>query len=149
VIRKDVLLFLKEMNNSKFHEYISLLEDVTFLTEAFITDISDQLRLLNLKLQKNQNISQLVNHVDFFRRKLQVLKSRLNNNIFHFFSSCQILLKEHDNNFKKYIHFLDSLIDEFDTRFTCFEKLRTELILFELIPLQRQLKDSILTCKIM
>ena len=97
---------------------------------AFITD-DNQLRFLNLKLRRtNQSISQLVNHVDFFRRKLQVLKSHLNNNIFHFFSSCQILLKEHDNNFKKYIHFLDSLIDEFDTWFTCFEKLRTELILF-------------------
>jgi len=61
-IRKDILLFLlsKEMNNSKFHEYISLLEDVIFLTEfAFITDISNQLRFLNLKLQRtNQNISQ-------------------------------------------------------------------------------------------
>ena len=37
----------------------------------------------------------------------------------------------HNCNFKEYIHFLDSLIDEFDTRFTCFEKLRIELILFE------------------
>ncbi|KAG5310765.1 F200B protein, partial [Acromyrmex insinuator] len=88
-----------------------LLEDVTFLTElTFITDISNQLRLLNLKLQRtNQNISQLVSHVDSFRRKLQVLKSHLNDNIFHFFPSCQILLEEHDNNcnFKEYIHFLD------------------------------------------
>jgi len=74
-----------------------------------------------------------VNHVDSFRRKLQVLKFHLNDNIFHIFSSCQILLEKHDNNcnFKEYIHFLDSLIDEFDTQFTCFEKLRTELILFE------------------
>ena len=100
---------------------------MTFLTElAFITDISNQLRLLNLKLQRtNQNISQLVSHVDSFRRKLQVLKSHLNDNIFHFLPSCRILLEEHDNNcnFKEYIHFLDSLIDEFDTRFTCFEKL--------------------------
>ncbi|KYN03873.1 General transcription factor II-I repeat domain-containing protein 2B, partial [Cyphomyrmex costatus] len=134
-IRKEILLFLKEMNKSKFHEYISLLEDVTFLTElAFITDISNQLRFLNLKLQKmNQNISQLVSHVNSFRRKLQALKSHLNDNIFHFFPSCQIILEEHGNvcNFKEYTHFLDSLIDEFDKRFTCFEKLKTELILFE------------------
>ncbi|KAG5321622.1 GTD2B protein, partial [Acromyrmex heyeri] len=111
--------------------WLSALEDVTEL--AFITDISNQVRLLNLKLQRtNQNISQLVRHIDSFRRKLQILKSHLND-IFHFFPSCQILLEEHDNNcnFKEYIHFLDSLIDEFDTRFICFEKLRTELILFE------------------
>jgi len=51
---------------------ILLLENVTFLTElAFITDISNQFRLLNLKLQgTDQNISRLVSHVDSFRRKL-------------------------------------------------------------------------------
>ena len=64
------------------------------------------------KLQRtNQNISQLVNHVDSFRRKLQVLKSHLNDNIFHFFPSCQIFLEEHDNNcnFKEYIYLKESL----------------------------------------
>ncbi|XP_018394276.1 PREDICTED: general transcription factor II-I repeat domain-containing protein 2B-like [Cyphomyrmex costatus] len=115
--------------------WLSAAKYVTFLTElAFITDISNQLRFLNLKLQKmNQNISQLVSHVNSFRRKLQALKSHLNDNIFHFFPSCQIILEEHGNvcNFKEYTHFLDSLIDEFDKRFTCFEKLKTELILFE------------------
>lgn len=134
-IRKEILLFLQEMNNQKFQEYISLLEDITFLCElGFITDMTNQLRLLNLKLQKtNQNISQLVSHVDSFRRKLQLFKSNLNNDIFHFFPSCQILLEEYGSscNFKKYIHFVDCLIEEFDTRFTCFEKLRNELILFE------------------
>ncbi|KAG5313996.1 GTD2A protein, partial [Acromyrmex insinuator] len=89
--------FPEKMNNSKFHEYIFLLEDVTFLTElAFIIDISNQLRLLNLKLQRtNKNISQLVSHVDSFRRKLQVLKSHLNDNIFHFFLFCQIIFEQH------------------------------------------------------
>jgi len=43
-IRKDVFLFLKEMNNSIFHEYTSFLEDV--LTKlAFIIDVSNQFRL--------------------------------------------------------------------------------------------------------
>jgi hypothetical protein len=96
--------------------------------------MTNQLRLLNLKLQKpTQNISQLVSHVDSFRSKLQLFKSDLNNNIFHYFPSCQILLEEHGSscNFKENIHFVDSVIEEFDTRFTCFEKLRTELILFE------------------
>ena len=84
-----------------------------FLIElAVIIDINNQFRILNLKLQRtNQNISQLVTHVNSFQRKLQVLKSHLNDNIFHFFPSCQIFLEEHDNNynFKEYIHFLDSL----------------------------------------
>jgi len=31
----------------------------------------------------------------------------------------------------RFIFYLDSLIDEFDIRFTCFERLRTELMLFE------------------
>ncbi|XP_029160186.1 general transcription factor II-I repeat domain-containing protein 2B-like [Nylanderia fulva] len=134
-IRKEILLFIQEKNNPKFQEYISLLENITFLSElAFITDMTNQLRLLNLKLQKpTQNISQLVSHVDSFRSKLQLFKSDLNNNIFHYFPSCQILFEEHGSscNFKENIHFVDSVIEEFDTRFTCFEKLRTELILFE------------------
>ena len=74
------------------------------------------------------------------------IKSHLNDNIFHFFPSYQILFEEQDNdcNFKEYIHFLDSLIDEFDTRCTCFEKLRTELILFEnplTAPIERHYLD--------
>ena len=84
--------------------YISLLEDMIFLEFAFIIDINNQ--LLNLKLQRtNQNIFQLVSQlVESFRRKLQVLKSHLNDNIYYFFSSCQILLEEYDNNynFKEY-----------------------------------------------
>jgi len=104
--------------------YISFGRHVTFLTKlAFITD-DNQLRFLNLKLRRtNQSISQLVNHVDSFRRKLQILKSHLNDNIFHFFPYCQIILEEHNNNcnLKEYIHFLNSLIDEFDTQFTCFK----------------------------
>lgn len=134
-IRKEILLFLQEMNNPKFQEYISLLDNITFLCElAFITDMTNQLRLLNLKLQKtNQNISQLVSHVDSFRRKLQLFKSHLSNDIFHFFPSCQILFEEYGSscNFKEYINFVDCVIEEFNTRFTCFEKLRNELILFE------------------
>lgn len=123
------------MNNQKFEEYISFLDNLTFLSElAFITDMTNQLRLLNLKLQRpNQNISQLVSHVDGFRKKLQLFKSHLNSDIFHFFPSCKILLDEYHNscNFKEYVNLIDSLIIEFDSRFTCFEKLRTELILFE------------------
>ncbi|XP_046145595.1 general transcription factor II-I repeat domain-containing protein 2B-like [Osmia bicornis bicornis] len=126
-IRKEILLFLQEGNNPQYQEYISHLEDITFLSElAFITDITNQLRLLNLKLQRtNQSISQLVSHVDSFRRKLQLLKSHLNNDVFRFSPSCEILLKEYGNscNFKEYIHFVDCLIEEFDTRFICFENL--------------------------
>jgi len=86
-IRKEILLFLTEMNNSKFQEYVSFLENVTFLNElAFITNMANQLRLLNLKLQRmDQDISQLVSHVDSFRKKLHLLKTYLNNNIFYFF----------------------------------------------------------------
>ncbi|EZA59651.1 General transcription factor II-I repeat domain-containing protein 2B, partial [Ooceraea biroi] len=134
-IRNEILLFLKEMKNPKFQEYISLLEDVAFLSElAFITDMTNKLRLLNLKLQRpDQNILQLVSHINSFRRKLQLLKFHLNNDNFHFFPSCQILLTEYGSNcnFKEYIHFVDSLIDEFDTRFACFKALKTEFILFE------------------
>ncbi|XP_036144913.1 general transcription factor II-I repeat domain-containing protein 2B-like [Monomorium pharaonis] len=134
-IRKEIFLFLQENFAAKYEEFKSFFEDVNSLCElALITDMTNHLNILNLKLQKtNQVISQLVSHVDSFRRKLQLFKSQLESNILHFFPSCQILFKEYgtDCNFKKYINIIDSLINQFDRRFNDFKTLRNDLILFE------------------
>lgn len=134
-IKKEISLFLQENLNDKYNEFKSFFEDLDSLCElAFITDLTHHLNILNLKLQKtNQVISQLYSHVDSFRRKLQLFKNQLENNILHFFPSCQILLEEHGTscNFKNYINIIDSLINQFNTRFTDFETLKNDLILFE------------------
>src|SRR5580765_5247922 len=106
--------------------------------------MTNHLNTLNLKLQKtNQIISQLVSHVDSFRRKLLLFKNNLEANIFHFFPSCQILFEEHgaNCNFKNQINIIESLINQFDTRFRDFETLRKDLILFE-NPLTVQIEEQ-------
>jgi len=62
-----------------------------------------------------------------------LFKSHLENNVLHFFPSWQILFEEHDTNcnFKKQLNVIEFLIDQFDTRFSDFETLRKDLILFE------------------
>ncbi|EFN62346.1 General transcription factor II-I repeat domain-containing protein 2A, partial [Camponotus floridanus] len=133
-LRKEIFIFLQEMSLAKCDDFIPLFEDLDFLSElAFITDLTSHLNNLNLKLQKaNQTISQLVSHIDSFRRKL-LFKNHTESGTFHFYPSCQILFTEHgkDCNFKKHLHLIESLIAQFDTRFRDFETLRKDLILFE------------------
>jgi len=64
-IRKEIFLFLQDMSDTKFDEFKSFFEDSDSLCElAFLTDLTNHLNNLNLKLQKtNQTISQLVSHI--------------------------------------------------------------------------------------
>lgn len=144
-IRKEIFLFLQEKCSAKFDEFKFFFEDLDSLCElALVTDMTNHLNTLNLKLQKtNQTISQLVSHVDSFRRKLLLFKNNLETNIFHFFPSCQILFEEHGTNcnFKNQINIIESLINQFDTRFRDFETLRKDLILFE-NPLTVQIEEQ-------
>lgn len=144
-IRKEIFLFLQDEFPAKFDKFKFFVEDLDSLCElAFVTDMTNHLNTLNLKLQKtNQIISQLVSHVDSFRRKLQLFKNHLENNILHFFPSCQILFEEYGTNcnFTKQICIVDSLINQFNTRFTDFEALRKDLILFE-NPLTVQIEEQ-------
>jgi len=144
-IRKEIFLFLQDMSDTKFDEFKSFFEDSDSLCElAFLTDLTNHLNHLNLKLQKtNQTISQLVSHIDSFKRKLLLFKNHIENNILHFYPCCQILFKEHGTscNFKKHLYLIESLIEQFDTRFSDFDMLRKDLILFE-NPLTAQIENQ-------
>jgi len=122
-----------------------LFEDFDFLCElAFITNLTSHLNDLNLKLPKaNQTISQLVSHIDSFRRKLILIKNHVEKNIFHFYPSCQILFEEHGKecDFKKHVQLIDLLIAQFNSRFGDFEKFKKDLILFE-NPLAVQIEEQ-------
>lgn len=144
-IRKEIFLFLQTELPAKFDEFKFFFENLDSLCElAVITDMTNHLNILNLKLQKtDQIISQLVSHVDSFRRKLVLFKNQLESNTLHFFPSCQILFEEHGAscNFTNHIDIIDSLINQFNTRFTDFEMLRNDLILFE-NPLTAQIEKQ-------
>lgn len=134
-IRKEIFLFLEEMPISRSDEFKSLSEDFDFLCElAVITDMANHLNGLNLRLQtSNQHVSQLVSHIDAFRRKLLLLHAHLEGDILYHYPSCKILLDEYGPicDFKKHLHFIDSLITQFNTRFSDLEILRKDLMLFE------------------
>ncbi|XP_029160323.1 general transcription factor II-I repeat domain-containing protein 2-like [Nylanderia fulva] len=134
-IRKEIFLFLQEISVAKCDEYKFFLEDLEFLSElAFITDLTNHLNILNLKLQRpNQVISQLVSAIDSFRRQLLLFKNHIVTDNLHFFPSCQVLFEEHGKscNFQKHLQLIDSLISQFNTRFSDFEMLRNDLILLE------------------
>lgn len=112
-----------------------LLEDLEFLSElAFITDLTNHLNILNLKLQRhNQIVSQLVSAIDSFRKQLLLFNNHIEAGTLHFFPSCQFLFEEYGINckFQKHLHLIDSLISQFNTRFRDFELLRKDLILLE------------------
>lgn len=95
-IRKEIFFFLQDKSSEKYDKFKFFFEDVDSLCElALITDVTNYLNTLNLKLQKtSQTISQLVSHVDLFPRKLILFKNYLENDILHFFLSCQILFEE-------------------------------------------------------
>jgi len=134
-IRKEIFLFLQKLSTTKCDEYKLFLEDLEFLCElAFITDLTNHLNILNLKLQRgNQIISQLVSAIDSFRRQLVLFKNHIESGSLYFFPSCQILFEEHGTNcnFQKNLYLIDFLINQFNTRFCDFEMLRNDLILLE------------------
>lgn len=144
-IRKEILLFLQEFSISKYEEIKSFFENVESLSElAIITDLTNHLNILNLQLQKaNQNITQLITHIDSFRRKLILLKNHLEKDIFHFYPCCQIIFNEFgiSCNFKNHVHILDEIINQFNTRFNDLSTLRNDLILFE-NPLTVQIEEQ-------
>ena len=66
---------------------------------AFLTDISDQLYILNMKLQdKKQNIFQLVGHGEDFCNKFLLFRALLQRNDITYFPSCSELFGEGINN---------------------------------------------------
>ena len=91
---------MQELSVSKYEEFKSFFENLESLSElSIITDLTNHLNILNLQLHKaNQNVSQLITHIDSFRRKLILLKNNLEKDSFHFYPCCQILCNEYGIN---------------------------------------------------
>ena len=85
-LRKEIY-FLQSETEATTKEYQIQLGDDKFIGSlAFLTDISDHLNMLNLKLQgKKQFISQLVGHIEGFRKKLVLFKASLKKTMLHIF----------------------------------------------------------------
>ena len=130
---KEILYFLQSETEATTKEYqIQLSHDEFIGFLAFLTDISNHLNMLNLKLQgKKQFISQLVGHIGGFREKLVLFKASLQTNDASYFPSCCELIGEGTRvDFCAFCTKIGEVTNEFNRRFADFDLLKTKLELF-------------------
>ncbi|KAG9475648.1 general transcription factor II-I repeat domain-containing protein 2B-like [Eleutherodactylus coqui] len=134
-LRKEIYLFLTEIKSDPFLE--DRLCDMDFLCSlAFLTDITQTLNSLNKSLkEKDQNISQLYQHISAFRTKLMLRKLNLLQNELTSFECCNELFNEVKESgtileFNRFIPKIEALIENFNRRYQEFNELNSSLRLF-------------------
>ncbi|KAJ8884480.1 hypothetical protein PR048_016337 [Dryococelus australis] len=110
---RKLVEFLKEIS-AKFHD-IPLHSEIRWLSAAFLTDITEHLNILNLKLQgKKQYICQLMSHIETFRKILIIFEENLQSDL-KFFESCSEIKNEFNSaDFKQHGQNVNELREEFE-----------------------------------
>ncbi|XP_071525917.1 general transcription factor II-I repeat domain-containing protein 2A-like [Panulirus ornatus] len=132
-LRKEILYFFQNENCGILSHYREQLHDERFLRSlAFLTDLTMYLNMLNVNLQcKQQNVSQLLQHTEAFRKKLKLFSACLKKNDVTHFPCCRELLAEDSTaDFSSFIEVTENVSAEFDKRFTDVKSLKTSLALF-------------------
>lgn len=98
----------------------------------FLTDITEHLAELNLKLQgKNQIITDMYDHIRCFHLKLILFETQLTENITTHFVELKKYQDKHQNiNVKKYAKYISELKTEFQDRFLDFQSSAEDFELF-------------------
>ena len=79
----EIKKFLKEVKDT---EYVQLENEQWLLDLAFLTDLTALQNELNLELQgKGKNIVDMISSVNAFKRKLQLLSTKLHRHDLHYF----------------------------------------------------------------
>ena len=112
---------------------ISFLKDDAWLNDfAFLTDITNHLSELNVKLQgKDQLVNKMIEHVSSFQAKLQLFRSELSKaSLTHFpcLESRKVLIQS--INCEKYVEMIKKLTLAFETRFEDFRKHNADFQIF-------------------
>ena len=131
-LRKEIY-FLQSETEATTKEYQIQLRDDKFIGSlAFLTDISNHLNMLNLKLLgKKQFISQLVGHSKGIRKKLVLFKASLQkNDASHVSSCCELNGEGTKIDFCAFSAEIGEVTNEFNRRFADFDLLKTKLELF-------------------
>ncbi|KAG6924593.1 GTF2I repeat domain containing 2 [Chelydra serpentina] len=126
-LREEIDLFKKVKNKE-----VPQLADSTFICNlAFLTDITDHLNALNLKLQgRKQVITQMYDSVKSFTVKLTLWGKQLTaGNLVHF-STLSSLGKVEPKSLKEYADIISNLQKQFDVRFKDFKALEPHFQLF-------------------
>lgn len=95
LIRKDILQFLQEEVSSDTAHFEKALMDKDMLSElAFLTDFTEHMNNLNLKLQgRNKSISDVIHFINGFQIQLNIFKIEIENEEFHHFPCCEEIKK--------------------------------------------------------
>ena len=120
------------------------LQSTEFLCSlAFLTDMTNQLNMLNLSLQKKgQSISHFVGQVESFCSILRIFTDCLQNNDLAHLSCCSVIEEEYSNaDFAQFISNIALLSEKFHIRFEDFHKLKV-LLLYTTIPCKLMLLHS-------
>ena len=79
----EIKKFLKEVKDT---DYVQLENEQWLLDLAFLTDVTALQNELNLELQgKGKNIVDMISSVNGFKRKLQLLSTKLHRHDLHYF----------------------------------------------------------------
>lgn len=126
-LRDEIASFIKMKNKA-----VPLLTDSTFQCNlAFLTDITDHLNALNLKLQgKKQIITQMYDNVKSFKVKLRLWMKQLGEGNLAHFSTLNSLGKVEPKCLKEYTDLLSILLQQFDVRFEDFKVLEPQFQFF-------------------
>ncbi|CAM4567714.1 unnamed protein product [Caretta caretta] len=126
-LREEIDSFLKMKNKE-----VPQLADSTFICNlAFLTDLTDHLNALNLKLQsRKQVITQMYDSVKSFKVKLTFWGKQLTaGNLVHF-STLNSLGKVEPKSLKEYADIISNLHKQFDVWFKDFNALEPHFQLF-------------------
>lgn len=134
-IRKELPTFLQQFVSADTLQMERKLQSLEFLKElAFLTDFTNHLNDLNLKMQgKDKLITDLVGCINGFRSKLKIFASTIGINSLVHFKSCQKIVEDFpDENvdFSEFQKNVKDVQDEFDKRFRDFEEIKKDISLF-------------------
>ena len=114
-----------------------MIADPRWLRElAFLSDITEHLNILNVKLQGKENlISDMFAILKVFLSKLDLFKDQIAKVNFTHFSNCKTLASDNETglgfDLEKYTEALETLQSGFANRFCDFQKHKAVVRLFE------------------
>lgn len=129
-LKTEVKRFMEEINMPVLE-----FDDTKWLMDlAFLVDITQELNILNLKLQgPGQLVTAMFDSVRAFTTKLRLWKSQMSQNNLTHFPACKSLLEEQSTDIRfsgpEYAAILDLLLEEFDQRFADFRRHRDTFLM--------------------
>lgn len=127
-LKEEIVLFLE----MKQEDVSAIKTEDWHMDLLFLTDITEHLAELNLKLQgKNQIITDMYDHIRCFHLKLILFETQLTENITTHFVELKKYQDKHQNiNVKKYAKYISELTTEFQDRFLDFQSSAEDFELF-------------------